>query len=312
MIESNLIKKLLTYKLATLSKLAVICGIVLPNATKDVKIQYFIDSYKFYMNNYDKNSQNRSVLGIDVGVKHFSYCKSIGSVDTAFPVKVTEWSKINLDERFGKNYQPILNKDSMVDNKRYFEFITRSLVDQLKPNDSDVVVMEAQRTRSTINTSTLPQVLLSYNLENLIISNAYPKIIIPMTAFQMSNYWIHRFVAHKSVNNAIKNRKGIRFQFIRACKDKLYELPGYGNDKLDKKKILEYLNLNTNDKIDDLTDSLLYNLTIHSQFQNLKEFHQLISNDYQNCDLQEFIDMKDEYHLELLDPIIKKYELSLK
>lgn len=312
MIESNLTKKLLTYNLTTISKLAVICGIVLPDAKKAAKIQYFVDSYKFYMNNYDKNSLNRSVLGIDVGMKHFSYCKSIGSMDTAFPVKVTEWSKLNLDEKFGKNYQPVLNEDSMVDKKRYFEFITRSLVDLLKPNDSDAVVMEAQRTRSTINTSTLPQVLLSYNLENLIVSNTYPKIIIPMTAFQMTNYWIHRFVAHGSVKVVAKNQKIMRFQFIKSCKDKLYELPGYGNDKLEKLKILEYLNLKTADKIDDLTDSLLYNLTIHSQFQNLKDLHQLISNDCQNCDLLEFIDMKDEYHLELLDPIIKKFQLSLK
>lgn len=307
--EGQLVKILLKCTVATLARLAVICGAPAPAAIKDVRIKWFVNNYKFYVDNFNTHSPQKSVLGIDVGVKNFSYCRSIGS---SFPIKITEWAKLDLNEKFGKNYQPLIDKETMIDTKRYFQFITKALVDELQPKQSDVVVMEAQRTRSHGNSSTLPSVLLCYNLENLIVSNAYPKIIIPMTAHQMTNYWIHRFVATKAVKNATKNQKAIRFELLKSWKDKLYKLPGYGDEELEKKNVLEYLKLDKGEKIDDLMDSLLYNLTITSQFQNLKDFHDLVSTDVEKSDIQGFVDVKDQYHLELIKPVVEKYKLTLK
>ena len=63
-------------------------------------------------------------------------------------------------------------------------------------------------------------------------------------------------------------------------------------------------------KIDDLIDSLLYNLTINCQFQHLAEFHQLMVSN--NGDIAQFVHDKNKYHLQLIQPIIDKYELELK
>ncbi|RCK66582.1 hypothetical protein Cantr_03586 [Candida viswanathii] len=219
---------------------------------------------------------------ISVGYRHrgqeLFYCKSTRPLDKSFPIRITECSKVNLDEMFG-NYEPLLNRDSQIDAKRYFQFITRALLEHLEPHKSDVVVMEAQRTRSIGNTSTLPSVMQCYTLENLIVGNTYPRIVIPMTAFQMMNYWVHRFFGKSTVKSVTKNQKAIRFDLLSTWKDVLFELPGYGGAELEKKQVLEYLKLEKGEKVDDLMDSLLYNITINSQFQNLRELHELMSTD---------------------------------
>ncbi|RCK62506.1 hypothetical protein Cantr_08866 [Candida viswanathii] len=307
--KSSLVKKLLSYKVSTLSRLAILCGVAVPSVPKATRIQWIIDNYRFYLNNYH-NHLPRSVLGIDIGVKNFSYCKSTRPLDKSFPIRITEWSKVNLDEMFGKNYEPLLNRDSQIDAKRYFQFITRALLEHLEPHKSDVVVMEAQRTRSIGNTSTLPSVMQCYTLENLIVGNTYPRIVIPMTAFQMMNYWVHRFFGKSTVKSVTKNQKAIRFDLLSTWKDVLFELPGYGGAELEKKQVLEYLKLEKGEKVDDLMDSLLYNITINSQFQNLRELHELMSTDLAGCDLERFVDDKDAYHLELLEPIMDKYKLK--
>ncbi|RCK66590.1 hypothetical protein Cantr_03595 [Candida viswanathii] len=106
--KSSLVKKLLSYKVSTLSRLAILCGVAVPSVPKATRIQWIIDNYRFYLNNYH-NHLPRSVLGIDIGVKNFSYCKSTRPLDKSFPIRITEWSKVNLDEMFGKNYEPLLN-----------------------------------------------------------------------------------------------------------------------------------------------------------------------------------------------------------
>lgn len=307
-----LIKRLGSCKVSTLNDLAILTGSPVISNNKSCRIEGLTAGYYFYLNHYHKiPSTQRSTLSIDVGIKNFSYCKSKSS---KFPITITKWDKLNLDNKYGNdNYSLILHKDSILDNKRYLNQLTQLLVNELQPNKYDVVIMEIQRTRSAGNTSTLPNVLLNYTLENLILGYIYPQIVIPMTSFKMTNFWLHRFITRSSTNTKklkINHNKGIRFELMKLWLNKLFVLPKYTNLELTKLDLLKYLNLDKSEKIDDLIDSLLYNLTINCQFQHFNEFHQLmVSND---GDIAQFVHDKNKYHLELIQPIIDKYGLELK
>lgn len=321
-----LIERLRSCKISTLNDLAILTGSPIISTNKSCRIEGLTAGYYFYLNHYHKflsTQKQRTTLSIDVGIKNFSYCKSKSSKSTSsstlitsnFSIIITKWDKLNLDTQYGgDNYSLILHKDSILDNKRYLNQLTKSLVNELQPNEYDVVIMEIQRTRSAGNTSTLPTVLLNYTLENLIFGNIYPQIVIPMTSFKMTNFWLHRFITRSTTNTkqlkSNNNNKGIRFELMKLWLNKLFILPKYPQNELTKLDLLKYLKLDKSEKIDDLIDSLLYNLTINCQFQHLAEFHQLMVSN--NGDIAQFVHDKNKYHLQLIQPIIDKYELELK
>ncbi|KAL1574284.1 Ydc2-catalyt domain-containing protein [Candida albicans] len=172
--KSYLIERLRSCKISTLNDLAILTGSPIISTNKSCRIEGLTAGYYFYLNHYHKflsTQKQRTTLSIDVGIKNFSYCKSKSSSSSStlttsnFPIIITKWDKLNLDTQYGgDNYSSILHKDSILDNKRYLNQLTKSLVNELQPNEYDVVIMEIQRTRSAGNTSTLPTVLLNYTL----------------------------------------------------------------------------------------------------------------------------------------------------
>ncbi|KAG7662246.1 CCE1 [[Candida] subhashii] len=304
---SQIIEQLQACKVSTLNQIALLCGTPILSTTKSHRIQNIVSGYNFYQNHIPKRS-DRTTLAIDVGIKNFSYCKSIGST---FPLKIKKWDKIDLNERYGSNYTPLIEPNSLLDQKRYLNYIGDSLInDVLKPWD-DLVVMETQRTRSNKNTSTLPNVLLNYNLENIIINKTYPGWVLPMTSAKMIGFWFSRFIDPKSTSLMKKDNKILRRELVYSWIDRLYVLPGFDSNKInDKGELLTHLGINTKEKTDDLIDSLLYNLTINSHMINLKDFHDWIKNE--KGDLTEFVNMKNQAHIELIQFALDKYKLKLR
>ncbi|EMG48954.1 hypothetical protein SBY92_004261 [Candida maltosa Xu316] len=307
MVDQQLVKKLTSYTNPVLNELAIICGCPVLSTTKANRISGILAGYNFYLKNYHEK-QPRKTLSIDIGIRNFSYCKTIASPNT-FPLTVTKWDKFDLFDRYGAGYEYLLHESSVVDERYQLNYIVNQLMNELKPSDFDVVVLETQRTRSVSNSATLPNVLKNFTLENLIIGHTYPQIVIPMSSSSMLNFWIGRYIQSSKTKKS-KSPKRVRFDLIKSWRGKMFELPGYPSGELKKKEFMEYLNLKERNKIDDLVDSLLYNLTINSYFNNLKEFHELVQ--YDDCDLIEFVNSKRAIQLEFIEPLIEKYELEIK
>ncbi|KAI5966862.1 CCE1 [Candida pseudojiufengensis] len=315
--QQQIITKLKSCKISTLNDIAILCGSPILGPTKSKRIEGIISQYNLFQNQFLNNvgpTKKQSILSIDIGIKNFSYCKSYTSSNFNWPIEINKWDKLNLNEKYGINYVPVLNPSTIIDQKRYLNFITNSLIDDLKPNLSKIKIIEIQRTRSNNNSKTLPIIMQNSIFENLLLLKIYPEFCFLVTSFKMIHFWIYRFISKTSEKNLKKNNKIIRKEFIFSVFNKLFKIPGYTESKLDSKKLLEHLKLQKNEKIDDLIDSLLYNLLINCQLNNLYEFNNIINNNNENDngDLIEFIELRNKFHIDLIKPLIEKYELELK
>ncbi|RLV91662.1 hypothetical protein JA1_003720 [Spathaspora sp. JA1] len=289
-------------KVNTLNQIALLCGCPIWSTVKSERILGIKSSIDFY-DRLDLKNSKRTTLSIDVGIKNFSYCKSTGG---SFPLTITEWDKINLNERYGGSYATMLHQESLLDKKRYLNHITSHVVDDKLIPWADLVVIESQRTRSNNNSATLPNVFLNHTLESLIFSKRYPGLIIPMTSNQMISFWFNRFISPDSMKKL--KTKATRMELAYNWIDVLFTLPNF-NSQLTNANLLEYLELDAKQKTDDLIDSLLYNLTINCSIGHLTELLNWIENGQH---LTEFVDEKNKFHLQLINPIVDKYDLKLK
>lgn len=316
---TNLTKSLHSYKIPILNDIALHCGSPILGTTKASRIEGIIAQYQLYLMQWH-NLAHRNTLSIDIGIKNFSYCKTTTTITlrnkvSYWPILVTHWDKLNLDTHYGSSYKPLLHQDTVLDNKRYLNHITSQLIDDLSPNLSNVKIMEIQRTRSNNNARTLPTILTNHTLENLIMAKMYPSLVIPMTSMKMIHFWLYRFITKDLINSKLKKtNKIIRRDLILAWFGKLYKLKGCernGKETIDStmNRVLDWLNLQKGDKTDDLIDSLLYNLCINCQLNHLCQFHNYIQ---QNYDFVDFVEDANQFHLELIQPVVDKYNLELK
>ncbi|KAG2732172.1 hypothetical protein G9P44_004589 [Scheffersomyces stipitis] len=292
---------LLKYKSTSLNQLALLCG--LPTKTnKKARVDCLVQGLNMASKLHPKSP---TILSVDIGIKNFSYCKVklADLAEISEPSIVDKWAKVNLHDTYGSDYVPLLNLDTLIDSKRYINYICKRLVSDIV-DTPDIVVMETQRTRSNNNAITLPNVLLNYTFENILYANLYnslPKcVIVPMTSTSMINFWINRFVSKESLRKHSKSSKKIRSQLFfhwLGSSDGPFKLPA---EVQDKKSLLKYLELQKSDKIDDLVDSLLYNLTIRTQVSNQINLLRWIDKD-----LNEFIIRRNLSQLNHIYPLIQ-------
>lgn len=290
-----------------INNLYLLSGAPNPRAVNKVsKIESFLSQYHLYATQF-QNLHKQNTLGIDVGFKNFSYCKTTGK---EFPLEITKWEKLQLYQKFGTDYQNILQENSILDKQRYNCHIANELVSYLNLESCNVKIMEVQRTRSGGNLATLPIVQDNRDLERAIFGKVYPGILFPVEVNKMINYWVYAHVNQESKKKLTQYRKKWRAELVLSWYGKLYTLPGFKEQHLTKKGLLEFLDLDAREKIDDLIDSLLYNLYINSTFSNLKEFGKCLHEG--NNDLTGVVEKRLRFHRDLLQPIYDKYELKWK
>ncbi|KAI5950907.1 CCE1 [Candida jiufengensis] len=310
--QQQLITKLKSCKNSTLNDIAILCGSPILGPTKPSRIEGIISQYNLFQNQFNdqfSSTPKKSILSIDIGIKNFSYCKSHTTDTYSWPIEINKWDKLNLNEKYGVNYNPILNDKTIIDQKRYLNYITESLVTDLKPKLSNIKIMEIQRTRSNNNSITLPIIMQNSIFENLMFNKIFPDLCILITSYKMIHFWIYRFITKNSEKNLKKNNKIIRKDLIENWYNKLFTLPNYNEEQLNSKNILTYLKLDEKEKTDDLVDSLLYNLLINCQLSHLTDFNKILEED---GDLVKFVDDKNQFHIDLIKPVVDKYKLELK
>ncbi|KAI5960715.1 CCE1 [Candida margitis] len=349
---TNLAKHLHRYKIPILNDIALHCGSPILGTTKASRIEGIIAQYQLYLTQWhnlacrntlsiDIGIKNFSYCKTTTKKTTATRPTVEGATDatqqnltslSAWPVIVTHWQKLNLDTKYGSLYTHLLHQDTILDTKRYLNHITNHLVDDiLAPNLSNVKIMEIQRTRSNNNAKTLPTILTNHILENLILSKMYPSLVVPMTSMKLIHFWLYRFITKESINSGKlkKNNKIIRRDLILAWFGKLYQLEGYENNnirtsegtksigsssQLTMCQLLDHLHLSKGDKTDDLIDSLLYNLCINCQLNHLYQFHTCLQQqkDDDDYNLIEFVENANQFHLDLIQPVIDKYQLTVK
>lgn len=317
-----------------LSQMALACGSPVA-ATKAAKISGLIHSLHFL----DRLPlDNLNVVSIDVGIKNFSYCvsekldltRSYASHDV---LPIAKWGHYDLHARYGSTYENLTgDPNSPVDSKGYLSHLANHVVSEILVNSSpkpNLVVMETQRTRTRAQDATLPNVLLNYTLENMIyatynclqMNRAEKTVIVPMYSKNMVNYWLNRFFDKSSLRTSPSLTKRLRSQFFFnwvSSKSSPFAFPHLKLPKLDglsnAKKSQAIAKVAANDgsmlakKIDDLIDSLLYNLTMVNM---LKCQRQLLEAVEKEADLNALLDAWLKYHVSLILPLMNGTDLKL-
>ncbi|KAI3404007.2 CCE1 [Candida oxycetoniae] len=300
-------KQLTHCKISVLNDIAILCGAPILSSSKASRVEGILSQLNFYKSQY-ANLHKRSTLAIDLGIKNFSFCKSTGS---KFPIRITKWDKIDLHDKYGSSYIPLIHENTVFDRRRYLNHIANALVDDLDIISTNVKIMESQRTRSQFAPATLPHVLLLHDLEILIMSKVYPESILPQSSKQMMDFWLYRYITKESRMKLKKNNKIVRTDLAKIWFDKLYSIVDYkDSEKFEKSTILKFLNLDPKlDKADDLIDSLLYNLFVNCQLNNLADLVGVLGK---GDDLQEFVNEKSIFHRDLIKPVVDQYRMEYK
>ncbi|ODV78197.1 Ydc2-catalyt-domain-containing protein [Suhomyces tanzawaensis NRRL Y-17324] len=307
-------------KISHLHLLAQLCGLpVPPKATKAARVANIVSGLTLASL---VPAAPCTVLAIDIGVKNFSYCAASYASLQAPPVaRVSRWNKLDLHAAYGSSYVPLLLPQSSVDSRRYLNHLCVLAANDLLALRPDVVVMEVQRTRSNNNARTLPNVLVNYTVEALLhstLTNA-GLVVVPMHATSMASFWINRFfkkasLARTKLASSTKAWRSL-LVFESLLPSGAVAMPGFApaSNLLASKKaaaLLSHLAIEpaAANKIDDLVDSLLYNLTISAQLHNQ---HLLVETLASEGDLVRFICERNAHQVRMVQVLMDRYELEL-
>lgn len=182
-------------------------------AKKDQKINSIITGLKLTK----KLPSKFNVVGVDIGLKNFAYCKlEIGNTKP----KIIKWEKFDLHNLYLNSYKPLLDinydrdnilSENLIDSTRYLSYLSNRAIEEIlfppKLELPSIAIVEHQRTRSTGKTSTLPNVLNNFLLENMIFSSFFTyqqvfnkdksiqlSMINPVYSQSMAHFWINRFI----------------------------------------------------------------------------------------------------------------------
>lgn len=312
-------------KASTLNSLALHCGY--PTAPTKAARLLAIASYDAFLSGL---SSARQIVSVDVGIKNFSYCK-LTYLDLLNSVTISDWNHLNLHEKYGIHYLPKTgDSTSLVDTKAYMAQVAVAVVDDILMCGEcpDIITIENQRTRSNGKTSTLPNVLLNFTLENMIYAACEAReasrrgvSIIPMNASKMVNFWMSRFMA-KGPRISTAQSKNLRTQLLFGwladpdCAP--FELQGLHSlpsdfSKLSLRKqtsaLLDLLSFGSRPrKVDDLVDCLLYNLMYMLQLQHHRELKRAQENEE---DIAQLVHKWNTKHCCYLLPLLEFTQLEL-
>ncbi|GEQ66739.1 hypothetical protein JCM33374_g402 [Metschnikowia sp. JCM 33374] len=267
-----------------------------------------------------------NVLSVDVGIKNFSYSK-VSYTGTKADIK--EWSVLNLHDAYGT--PDYAHEDTLVDSKAYMAKLSLSVVDNILISKSwvpNIITIENQRTRSTSNKATLPNVLLNYTLEHMLyaaflarqttISDIKKTIVVPMSSNKMVNFWMSRYTSmiHPFTPSKSKTcRRTMLFSWLKQPDISPFDMPDFINKfpsnfpkmgpNLSNNALKSVLGITRQQtKVDDLVDSLLYNITISRQISHHLEMKKFIEGDDKDAIL-ELLEQWDKEHISFMDALLQ-------
>ncbi|PVH19679.1 hypothetical protein CXQ85_003531 [Candidozyma haemuli] len=252
-------------------------------------------------------SKPLNILSIDVGIKNFSYAKlSYDKVkQKGRGVVLHDWNHVNLHNRFGDTSANSLKSLS----KPYMAQIAVKVVDEILLGgkwEPSLILMESQRTRSNMNSATLPNVLLNYTLEHMIYAAYAARMTIPgkeapiisTNSTKMVNFWINRFIEKddRMSPSSISARLPSDFAELSFRKQTAAFIDSFSFECRPG-------------KADDLIDCLLYNIASYSQLSHHYELQNYIKKEE---DALPLLQSWDETHINYLKPLLEEFELKLK
>lgn len=315
-------------KLSTLNSLALHCGY--PTATTKQARLAAIFHYEDFITQLGA-PRPLNVLSVDVGIKNFSYCKASYKHLALPTVDIFEWNHLNLHDKFGADYTlQTGDPTSLVDSKAYIAKLAVDVVDHVffDPNwTPNIITIENQRTRSNGNTSTLPNVLLNFTLENMLYAACSARIassqntkVIPMNASKMINFWLSRFIekGHKLSGSRSKSlRTQLLYGWLSHPQYAPFAFGGLNippnfvdlSMRAKTNALLDQLSFdNRPKKVDDLVDCYLYNLMCVLQLRHHNDLRVALLNDE---DITALVHRWDIEHCNYLHPVLESFNLEL-
>lgn len=310
------------YKNDTLNQLSVLCGTSIKPA-KHEKCHQLLTNLNFYL----QLPAELNLIGIDIGIKNFSFCRilkfNISSFDNhrSLLIDPQDWRTVDLLAQFpaeSPEFQA-LNKfnqfdlNDVIQSKLYVSYLNSKVLQMLQSNSTkgskslDVLLIESQRIKSNNNKMTLPNILTNYLFESLFYSNllgADNKLLLPMNSNKMANFMINRFL-DKANQITSTSSKRLRLRLLEFMVSReLIELPNVANfmsagksSGITTRKILQWYNGNNPEpikKLDDFFDSYLYILNFIYNYRNNLYLHHWLVHEW---DIEELIDYLNAYQL---------------
>lgn len=313
-----------------LQRIAIHCG-YRTETTKSARLKAIADSSDFYDGILAQTKPKRpfNILSIDVGLKNFSYSK-VSYMGKKADVK--DWTVLNLHDSFGT--PDYIDEGSLVDSKAYMAKLAVSVVDNVLVSKlwvPNIITIENQRTRSNSSKATLPNVLLNFTLEHMLYAafaarqNTLPAYqhtaVMPMNSNKMVNYWLTRYTAKSCLYSPSRSktyRKTILYGWfkephlapfdISSFTDKLPSgFASMGTTLLNNSLKLALNIVRTNTKVDDLVDSLLYNISTARLLAHHQEIKKLLAKDDKEG-IIELLDEWDREHIKFILPLLRGRE----
>lgn len=137
-----------------------------------------------------------SIIAIDIGIVNFAYCKLIWKRNEDIPV-LAQWKKLELKGLSKMEFEPMIEKKVYNSEPDSMFLLSSVLLEHILRSESDVYLLERQRTR-TMGSSAIPEYILRVNiLEHLLYSglrlnssndgNAYT--VLSSSPKRMVDYW---------------------------------------------------------------------------------------------------------------------------
>ncbi|OBA20661.1 Ydc2-catalyt-domain-containing protein [Metschnikowia bicuspidata var. bicuspidata NRRL YB-4993] len=280
----------------------------------------------------NRPNESLDVLSVDVGLKNFSYSKVSYQQNTA---DIKEWAVVNLHSKYGT--PEYIDEGSLVDLKAYMAKLAVSVVDNVLISSlwvPKIITIENQRTRSNSSKATLPNVLLNFTFEHMLYAAfvarqttnpAYESLVVmPMNANKMVSFWLSRYIAKGcpySPSRSKTYRKNMLYGWLKAPHIAPFDIssftnllpadfPSMGTNLLNTSLRLALNIEHKGAKVDDLVDSLLYNLSIARQIFHHQEI-QTLAAAHDKDGILARLEQWDVEHLKFIEPVLNSSDLFL-
>ncbi|ODV94106.1 hypothetical protein PACTADRAFT_76741 [Pachysolen tannophilus NRRL Y-2460] len=166
--------------------------------------------------NNGHGDDNFKILSIDMGIKHFAYCKISIKKSQSFKGKpvIDEWNKMNLIN-WSSSVIPSGATGTLEFTPLNYSKLSNELIFELIYSNGynpDLILIERQRFRTMGNSNVLENILKSNILENMLFSSLttlnrydstkFQSLLVSSSPLTMTNYWVN--YKTMAVNNGKK------------------------------------------------------------------------------------------------------------
>lgn len=254
------------------------------------------------------------ILSVDVGIKNFSFCDV--SYQNPNKPEILRWAHVDLHQSFAGHLPPHSNLSRL--NLAKVALKTVDLLLSTKENPS-IFLIEDQRTRSNGRLATLPNVLRNYALQQMLTALLHEKCNQAVLEFPFSRsmlyFWLYSHMGNPKATTPVKSKNLRSLLVLGWLADPLcapFDLsaisshlpanfPSMSLSARTSALLSSFPFPTPPTKIDDVIDSLLYNLQMFQQIKHSSELRDCLLR----SDVSGLVEKWDEEHLAYLKPLEK-------